>query len=296
MARKDKPYLSLYVQDFMSDEKLRECSAESVGVYIFVMCVLHKSDTYGSMKIKDKYFCLDFAYTFAYDFASPCASMLVRHLPFSEETIRNSLVELIKEGVLSIDTENNILYQKRMVNDGLLSKTRAEAGSKGGKISKRSSKDVSKTKANTQANIQANTDIDIDNEIDIDNDIDNDISLSLKDLKDKEIRDIVEYLNEKAGTNYRYTSEKTKKLIKARMNEKFTVENFYSVIDKKTAEWLNTEQEKYLRPETLFGTKFESYLNQKNGKPKSTFEILQAEYEKEVDNEQNRNHQITGSN
>ena len=96
--------------------------------------------------------------------------MLVRHLPFSEETIRNSLVELIKEGVLSIDTENNILYQKRMVNDGLLSKTRrAEAGSKGGKISKRSSKDVSKTKANSQANIQANTDIDIDNEIDNDN-------------------------------------------------------------------------------------------------------------------------------
>lgn len=292
MARKDKPYLSLYVQDFMSDEKLRECSAESVGVYIFVMCVLHKSDTYGSMKIKDKYFCLDFAYTFAYDFASPCASMLVRHLPFSEEIIRNSLVELIKEGVLSIDMENNILYQKRMVNDGLLSETRAEAGSKGGKISKRSSKDISKTKANSQANIQANTDIDIDNEID--NDID--ISLSLKDLKDKEIRDIVEYLNEKAGTNYRATTEKTKALIKARINEKYTVEDFYSVIDKKTAEWLNTEQEKYLRPETLFGTKFESYLNQKNGKPKSTFEILQAEYEKEVDNEQNRNHQITGSN
>ena len=79
------------------------------------------------------------------------------------------------------------------------------------------------------------------------------------------------------------------------MNEKYTVEDFYSVIDKKTAEWLNTEQEKYLRPETLFGTKFESYLNQKNGKPKSTFEILQAEYEKEVESEQNRNHQITGS-
>ena len=291
MARKDKPYLSLYVQDFMSDEKLRECSAESVGVYIFVMCVLHKSDTYGSMKIKDKYFCLDFAYTFAYDFASPCASMLVRHLPFSEETIRNSLVELIKEGVLSIDMENNILYQKRMVNDGLLSETRAEAGSKGGKISKRSSKDVSKTKANSQANTQANTDIDIDNEID--NDID--ISLSLKDLKDKEIIGIIEYLNQEADTNYKSTSVKTKTLIKARMKEGFTVENFYSVIDKKTAEWLNTEQEKYLRPETLFGTKFESYLNQKNGKPKSTFEILQAEYEKEVDNEQNRNHQITGS-
>jgi len=295
MALRNQPYLPLYVQDFMSDEKLRECSAESVGVYIFVMCVLHKSDTYGSMKIKDKYFCLDFAYTFAYDFASPCASMLVRHLPFSEEVIRNSLTELIKEGVLSIDTENNILYQKRMVNDGLLSETRAEAGSKGGKISKRSSKDVSKTKANTQANIQANTDIDIDNEIDNDIDNDIDISLPIKDLKDKEIIGIIEYLNQEADTNYRPTSVKTKTLIKARMKEGFTVDNFYTVIQKKTAEWKNTEQEKYLRPETLFGTKFEGYLNQKNGKPKSTFEILQAEYEKEVNNEQNRNHQIAGS-
>lgn len=119
---------------------------------------------------------------------------------------------------------------------------------------------------------------------------------SIEIEKEIEIRDIVEYLNEKAGTNYRATTEKTKTLIKARMNEKYTVEDFYSVIDKKTAEWLNTEQEKYLRPETLFGTKFESYLNQKNGKPKSTFEILQAEYEKEVENEQNRNYQITGSN
>ena len=292
MARKDKPYLSLYVQDFMSDEKLRECSAESVGVYIFVMCVLHKSDTYGSMKIKDKYFCLDFAYTFAYDFASPCASMLVRHLPFSEETIRNSLVELIKEGVLSIDTKNNILYQKRMVNDGLLSETRAEAGSKGGKISKRLSKDVSKTKANSQANTQANTDIDIDNEID--NDID--ISLSLKDLKDKEIIGIIEYLNQEADTNYKSTSVKTKTLIKARMKEGFTVDNFHTVIQKKTAEWKNTEQEKYLRPETLFGTKFEGYLNQKNGKPKSMLSRLSEIYQKEEENDKAGSLQITGGN
>ena len=122
----------------------------------------------------------------------------------------------------------------------------------------------------------------------------NDISLSLKDLKDN-YKEIIEYLNKEAGTNYKYTSQKTKTLINARLNDGFTIEDFYTVIQKKSSEWLNTEQEKYLRPETLFGTKFESYLNQRNGKPKSTYSILEEEYKKEVANEQTRNNQITGS-
>lgn len=52
-------------------------------------------------------------------------------------------------------------------------------------------------------------------------------------------------------------------LIKARLKEGFTYQDFISVIDKKYAEWNGTEFQAYLRPETLFGTKFESYLNQK---------------------------------
>ena len=76
---------------------------------------------------------------------------------------------------------------------------------------------------------------------------------------------IISYLNEKAHTKYRHSSSKTKTLIKARLNEGFTEDDFKKVIDNKTAEWLNTDMEKYLRPETLFGTKFESYLNQKSG-------------------------------
>lgn len=76
------------------------------------------------------------------------------------------------------------------------------------------------------------------------------------------IKDIVEYLNFKTNSNYKYTTKKTQDLIKARINENFTVEDFKTVIDKKTIDWLNTDMQKFLRPETLFGTKFESYLNQ----------------------------------
>lgn len=76
-------------------------------------------------------------------------------------------------------------------------------------------------------------------------------------------KEIVDYLNNLAGTNYRASSKKTQQLIKARINEGFTLEDFRVVIEKKTREWINDNKMKaYLRPETLFGTKFEGYLNQ----------------------------------
>ena len=76
-------------------------------------------------------------------------------------------------------------------------------------------------------------------------------------------QEIVDYLNQKAGTKYRSTTKKTQTLIKARFNEKFALDDFKQVIDNKVSEWkLDNEMSKYLRPETLFGTKFESYLNQ----------------------------------
>lgn len=83
--------------------------------------------------------------------------------------------------------------------------------------------------------------------------------------KEKELyKSIISYLNEKAGTNYKPTTAKTKTAIKARLAEGFKVDDFKTVIDKKCAEWIGDEKmEKYLRPETLFGTKFEGYLNAK---------------------------------
>lgn len=81
---------------------------------------------------------------------------------------------------------------------------------------------------------------------------------------------IINYLNKKANTRYRVNNKKTKTLIKARLNEGFTEDDFYKVIDNKVNEWANTDMNKYLRPETLFSHKFEGYLNQK--------EIKNAQY------------------
>lgn len=77
------------------------------------------------------------------------------------------------------------------------------------------------------------------------------------------IKNIVEYLNQKCGTKFKPGSETTKKHIKARLNEGFALEDFKRVIDIKRESWTGTDYEKYLRPQTLFGTKFEGYLNEK---------------------------------
>ena len=72
--------------------------------------------------------------------------------------------------------------------------------------------------------------------------------------------EIVGHLNQKANKNYNPSTPKTQKFINARLAEGFTVSDFKLVIDCKSNEWLNSEYSQYLRPETLFGTKFEGYL------------------------------------
>lgn len=97
-----------------------------------------------------------------------------------------------------------------------------------------------------------------------------------KDIdKEKEYISIVSYLNEKAGTNFKATTAKTKSAINARLAEGFKLEDFKTVIDKKCAEWIGTELQKYLRPETLFGTKFEGYLNAKQGRNETNAGVKQ---------------------
>lgn len=81
--------------------------------------------------------------------------------------------------------------------------------------------------------------------------------------KPNDVPKIIDYLNQKLETQYKSTAKKTVALIRARIAEGFGYQDFITVIDKKIKEWLGTENQIYLRPETLFGTKFEGYLNQK---------------------------------
>lgn len=74
--------------------------------------------------------------------------------------------------------------------------------------------------------------------------------------------EIVHALNEAAGTRYRSSSAKTRRLIHARWAEGYRLPDFLAVIDTMAAEWAgDPKMAKYLRPSTLFSPKFEDYVN-----------------------------------
>ena len=83
-----------------------------------------------------------------------------------------------------------------------------------------------------------------------------------KNLKKEIYEEIIGYLNIKCNKNYKYTTGKTQRCINARIREGHTLYDFQEVIDKKYDEWSKNSMKVYLRPETLFGSKFERYLTE----------------------------------
>ncbi|MBU1247801.1 MAG: conserved phage C-terminal domain-containing protein, partial [Proteobacteria bacterium] len=80
----------------------------------------------------------------------------------------------------------------------------------------------------------------------------------------EDVKTVIEYLNEKLGTHYKIGAASNIKNIKARLSEGHSVDDCKKVIDNKIADWKDDEKmAKFLRPETLFGSKFQGYLNQK---------------------------------
>jgi uncharacterized phage protein (TIGR02220 family) len=147
--------------------------------------------------------------------------------------------ELIDNNILNISLGEDGKYEiisRRMIREATISYSRSEAGSKGGKKEKAKRK---QNESKTKAKVQQNPDNDIDNDID----------------------NIVLLLNKSADKNFSSKTEKTRSLIRSRLKEKFTKEDFERVIHFKCKEWNHDQKmNAYLRPETLFGTKFESYL------------------------------------
>lgn len=92
-------------------------------------------------------------------------------------------------------------------------------------------------------------------------------------------REIIDYLNQKAGKSFKHSAAGNKKVIKARWNEGYKLDQFKRVVDNKCQDWLNDEKmSQYLQPSTLFGNKFDQYLNQRkgnsNGAPQKSEEAL----------------------
>lgn len=123
MALRDQPYIPLYVQDYMSDEKLNMCSWKAQGIYIKILCVLHKQEEYGKILFKQNSKQKESNIEYY-------ASYLIRQIPCERADMVEALEELIENGVMIIT--DTCIYQKRMVSDGEISMKRSIAAKKGG--------------------------------------------------------------------------------------------------------------------------------------------------------------------
>lgn len=114
--------------------------------------------------------------------------------------------------------------------------------------------------------------------------VNDNVDVNVRKISLEEIKGIVEYLNIKSNSHYKYSTDKTQTLIKARIKDGFTLDDFKIVIDKKCEEWLGTDFEKFLRPETLFSNKFEGYLNQKiTAKKKTLKDISMSDIDRAIE-------------
>lgn len=147
--------------------------------------------------------------------------------------------------------------------------------------SKKRSKCGSITKSNeNQKENESKTHQDVNVIVNVNDNVD----VNVNKITLAEIKGIIEYLNIKSNSHYKYSTDKTQTLIKARIKDGFTLDDFKIVIDKKCEEWLGTDFEKFLRPETLFSNKFEGYLNQKiTAKKKTLKDISMSDIDRAIE-------------
>ncbi len=170
-ALRKLPYIPLYVNDFSCDEKLRMCSPAAVGVYIFLLCFLHKSDTYGKLILRPKdrlpeTDVLELQKQIESKTKSkiestviPFAKRLQRNMPFELHEIADGINELAEERVITIDGDE--LYQRRMIKDGEISEKRSINGALGGRPTKNKEQEKkqieSKSLSKRESELKANT-------------------------------------------------------------------------------------------------------------------------------------------
>ena len=169
---------------------------------------------------------------------------------FEIPVIQLALITLEKFSM--IEVYDDVIYIKNWEeyqNSDGLEKIREQGRERAKKFREKKKQELLTTDSNAKDNVTVTLRNATEEELELEKDINTIVST-------------IDYLNSKCGTKYKASTRKTKDLIKARINDGFNLEDFKTVINKKSDEWLGNDMRKYLRPETLFGTKFEGYLNQ----------------------------------
>lgn len=221
------PALQFYPGDWRKDLAVQALGYHDRGVWFEMLCLMHESDERGVMLLNG---------------APMPEEVIARLLGLDNQTFNQTLSNLVTYGVAKRRSTDNAIFSKRMVEDERLCQIRREAGKKGGNPALLKQKQTTGDKQIPTPSSSSSS------------------SSSSSDSKDAAL--ILDYLNEKAGTNYRPVKS-TITLICARMSEA-TTDECRAVIDAKAGEWMSDpKMRSYLRPETLFNaTKFAGYLGQ----------------------------------
>lgn len=184
-----------------------------------------------------------------------------------EDTIEEEISLTIDEDVENVTVTLNYLLSQGLIekisdNEYLLTETVKLIGSETS-VAKRVRKYREKQKALQCNGDVTNSNIEIDKDKELDLELDKKINNVVNDIYTPQIKEVIDYLNEKTNKNFRATTKKTQTLIKGLLKNKYTVEDIKKVTDIKVKQWGKDKKMKiYLRPETLFGSKFEAYLNE----------------------------------
>lgn len=187
-----------------------------------------------------------------------------RNMPYSEEMLATLFGKNVNTVRLALTTLANF-NMIDLTSDGLIAVTNWEKHQNVEGLEKIREQNRLRAKRHYDKQKNSNVSLTLSNATDIDKELDIDIDKE-RDIVEQKIpfSEIIDYLNLKAGKKFK-TTDKHKTLIRARWNEGQKLEDFKQVIDNKVHDAENPRDlfdAKYLQPSTLFGTKFDQYLNQ----------------------------------
>lgn len=243
-GREDKnPWTKWYWSDWEADTGLQLCGLKAQGLWMKMLSIMARSKKKGYLLCGDK---------------QMESKDLAKLTGETEGEINTLIGELFDHDVPSKSVDG-IVYNRRMVREAELSAIRAEAGHYGGlgiskpkakrkqTLSIDSSKVPSKDEA-ASASAYASSDP----------------SSPKEEERKNLVSEVIQYLNEKSGKKFNPKSKVSAQHINARVRDGQNLEEFKRVIDVKVAKWKgDPKMDEFIRPETLFGTKMESYLNEK---------------------------------
>lgn len=221
------PAMQFYPADWRKDLAVQALGYFERGVWFEMLCLMHESSERGVLLLN----------------GIPMPDeVIARLLGLDNQTFNQALTKLLTYGVAKRRDADNAIFSKRMVADEKICQIRREAGKRGGNPALLKQIPTTRDKQNPTP------------------------SSSSSSSENKDAAEVLAYLNDKAGRNYKPVPANIG-LIAARLREGATADDCRKVVDAKVSAWLgDAKMGEYLRPATLFNaTKFAQYVGELGG-------------------------------